>query len=232
VLDRPANFTAIFEFFADTTGRQERFRVSRVAYSTMKGHDLAVLALDASYSDLLRRGYRPWPSAFVLPGAREPVVIVGAPLQNNPTQSYLRLAACPLTGTARVLLERQWHWFDEPRATCRDILPGSSGSPVISRQTGRLVGIVGTTTLGSFFPADCYLGRPCEAEAGGTRVLEETSYFTPVVGIDRCFDRSGRFELARPGCPLDDARQVVARLDQSHAPRSGRTSSQSVERGR
>lgn len=211
LIDRPApsSHRVIFNYFADTTAQQLTVPVSRIAYATMKGQDIAVLELSARYREIVRRGFEPWPITLAPPADDEPVVTVGAPLTSNPATSFLRLAACSLEDRADVVLEYIWHWFDFDRHRCQDVMGGSSGSPVISRRTGEVVGLVNTTTIGAAEYTDCFLNSPCEPSEDGATALSATSYVTPVVRIDRCFDLLGRFIISREGCPLDRNVQVT-----------------------
>lgn len=211
LLDRPAPPThrVVFNYFADTHGQQTTVAVSRIVYATMKGRDLAILELAASYEEMVRRGFRPWRAAAAPPGPEEPVVIVGAPLMNDPNASLLRLAACGHESRAPVVLEFIWHWFDAGRNRCTDIRPGSSGSPVLSRISGRLLGLVNTTTIGAVPYSECFLDHPCEPSPAGIVARPNTSYMTPADRLDRCFDGGGRFDVGLPGCPLDRGVQVA-----------------------
>jgi hypothetical protein len=211
IVDRAVTrYRAVFGYFADTQDEQYEVGSRRVALATMKGQDVAVIELDATHGELRRRGFDPWRPASGRAAEAEPIVVVGAPVMAEADRSYLRLASCRLRGQVSVLLERQWTWFSFDRSDCTDIYPGSSGSPVISRESGRLLGLVNTTTIGSDGLEDCYIGRPCEAEGGSTRVLKSTSYLTPVTGVESCFDEGGLFQLGRPECPLEDGRLAVA----------------------
>jgi hypothetical protein len=70
------------------------------------------------------------------------------------------------------------------------------------------VGLINTTTVGAAAYTDCYLDHPCEPVAGGGAGRDDTSYLTPVIRIDRCFDETGRFALGREDCSLDPGQQV------------------------
>jgi hypothetical protein len=210
LVDRPAgNHRVIFNYFADTIAAQRTVAVRRIAYATMKGLDIAVLELDGTFGDLIGEGFVPWRLA-AWPGlAREPVVVVGAPQIGGAAGSFLRLAACRGEGAVPVLLEFVWHWFDGERNACADVRPGSSGSPVISRITGRVVAIVNTTTAGAAPYTDCYLDHPCEAGGGTVGSRPATNYASPVSSLVECFDTDGLFVLERPGCGLDPGVQLA-----------------------
>jgi Trypsin-like peptidase domain len=203
-----SNHRVIFNYFADGQTPQVSVAVTRIAYATMKGRDIAVLELAARYDDIVRSGFEPWPITLAVPARHEPVVVVGAPLTGSSATSFLRLAQCRLESRADVVLEFVWHWFDFDRNRCSDIREGSSGSPVISRQTGRLLGLLNTTTIGAVPFTDCFLNHPCEPVPGDVASQANTSYMTPLVRMDSCFDEGGQFDLRGQGCPLDADHQV------------------------
>src|SRR5262249_42535250 len=187
LLDQPGSGSVVFDFFIDTQRRQLRVPVRRVAYATMKGQDIALGGLSGRGDDLRRAGYEPWRPVLNLPADDEPVVVVGAPLQVDPALAYLRLAACTLEGRAPRLFEFTWHWYGFERMGCSDIQAGSSGSPVISRRTGRIVALINTSNAGQAWDTACEINSPCEPTRTGSVQPENTSYATPLVGIDRCF---------------------------------------------
>ena len=201
----------VFNFFVDSEHRQLPVSVARIAYATSKGRNIAVLELAASYRELAAQLIRPWivaPSTPVMIG--DPITIVGVPLWPELGESFLRAASCRTDGEAAIVLEHVWHWFDAPFNQCRDILPGSSGSPVISGTTRAVIAIVNTTTIGAEPLTECARGHPCEPFAGGARARPNTTYATSVVGIDACFDDLRHFDLTQPGCPLDAATEPGA----------------------
>lgn len=204
----PPGRRVVFNYFADTPSSHVVVPVNRVAYATMKGQDIAVLELAARHDDIVRSGFKPWRVTLTVPARDEPVVVVGAPLSSGVGESYLRLAACRLEARAPVVLEYIWHWFDYDRNQCADIRPGSSGSPVISRATGRLLGLVSTTTIGAVRYTECFLDHPCEPTPGDIVGQANTSYMTPLVRMDRCFGEDGQFDVRRQDCPLDPGLQV------------------------
>lgn len=175
-------------------------------YPTMKGRDVALPELDARHRDVEARGMRAWRITGRSPAPNEPVVVVGAPLRANAGEAFLRLGSCPLEGRARTVFEYSWFWFDSDRTRCADVAPGSSGSPVISRITGRVVGLVNTTSIGTDPLTACSLDHPCEPEPSQDDPSGNVSA-SNVEGIDRCFMQLGFFDLEAPGCPLDPGRQ-------------------------
>ena len=204
----PTTHRVVFDYFADTQTRQVSVPVSRIAYVTMKGRDLAVLELGVPFAEVVRWGYVPRSLSLTVPVHNEPVVVVGAPLTGVAATSFLRLASCRLESKAPVVMEYVWHWFDMDRHRCADVVGGSSGSPVISTQTDRVVGLVNTTTTGAVPFTECVLNHPCEPVAGGAVGQMSTSYMTPLAGVGNCFDESGVFDLTSDACPLETHRQL------------------------
>lgn len=199
----PGRGQVTFNYFADSTRSQLVVPVVRSAYATMKGQDIGVLELELRYEQLRARGIDPWPLTRGRADASEPVVVVG-----TPESSFLLLAACRLDGQAALVLEHVWYWYGFLRNTCAGIAPGSSGSPVISRRTGQVVGLVNTTTNGGRRAlSECVLDHPCEPVVGGETSRADTTYVTPVLGLDACFP-GGWFDVRGAGCPLDPGEQV------------------------
>ena len=202
-----------FDYFVDTPDRRRVVPAERIAYATMKGADVAIVQLGATYEELTKVGLRP---LAIGAGAREgvPVEIVGVPAQGLMTEElFLRKSRC-VQGPAVDLLEHMWHWWGMRRNDCLDLKPGISGSPLLAADTRQVLGVVNTTTEDAFDRGDdidCSLGVPCETGAAGPRVIDWAGYSVPIQGLERCFDEGGRFSLERAGCPLDDNRQVTLR---------------------
>jgi hypothetical protein len=210
LVDQPGVGRVIFNFFVDSERRQVPVQVARVAYATMKGSDVAVLELTARYMDLavqLIRPLRVASSNRTVPG--DPITIVGAPLWPDLGEAFLRAVSCRTEGVASALLEGTWHWFDAPFNHCRDTLPGSSGSPVISAADRLVIGMVNTSTRGSGAITECAIDSPCELGEAGPLTRPDTTYVASLIGIAACFDADRRFSVAEPGCPLDPGNEPV-----------------------
>jgi hypothetical protein len=213
ITDEPVEgWNATFDYFVDTTEQPITVPVARLAYSTMKSRDVAVLELNASVGELVDKGIRPFQIAESIPDGSFDLSVIGAPATGIPPQiAYLREERCLASGRAD-LFEFIWHFDDTIRTSCQDIYGGSSGSPVFitdafERGDRSIIGLINTTNLGALTP--CYLGAPCEEGTGGTVFRPNTSYVTPVIGLDACFNAAGYFDLATEGCPLDDGRQLL-----------------------
>ncbi len=208
LLDQPAqNMQVIFNYFVDTQQRHIGVPAARVAYSTMKGRDLAVIELAATLGALAQLGVQPLAVASAPAEGPLPLQVVGAPQTGIDLDgAYLRHERCEMDGRAD-LLEYNWHFYDSYRTTCRDISGGSAGSPVFAAAGEELFALIQSSTVGARHP--CYLGAPCEITPGGVEMRRDASYATPVDGLGACFGADGRFDLAQEGCPLDDGRQLA-----------------------
>lgn len=201
---------ATFNFFADATDR-EAVPTAKIAWATMKGVDLALIQLGATLGELIRLGYRPWP-IDAPPAQSTPLVIVGAPVgvpivDIPESERFLRAGTCDAGAGDLRVNERQWLWTGMTENACPEILPGNSGSPVLDRARGTLVGLINTTTFGaSPTAAPCWLGTPCVVDQGGEALSENANYSVPVDGLAACFDETGAFVLGL--CGLDTGANV------------------------
>ena len=205
----PASYRMTFGVFSDTPDSRVEVGVRRIAFSTMKGTDLAVLELAAKRGDLQARGLTPLHLARRPSERNERLVVVGAP-QSGVAGGDLQISACRQDAEGLTVLEYQWHWLDMERNGCLGIAPGSSGSPVLSKWSGFVVAILNTTTRGSSFVDDCFLNRPCEVLDGARALsLRDVNYAAPIAGLSACFDGAGAFDLRGSGCPLDAGAQIT-----------------------
>ncbi len=201
-----ADMSMTFNYFVDTIDQQVTIPVNRVAYSTMKGRDVALVELSATVGGLAQQGIRPIALSAAEPTTPAELRVIGAPSSRVPSEiAYLREEICRASGRAD-LFEFIWHFNDALRTGCQDIYGGSSGSPVFANDDGEIVALINTTSIGALTP--CAAGAPCEVIDAGTRLVSDASYAIPVTGLDNCFV-DGRFELVSPDCPLDNGRQLT-----------------------
>jgi hypothetical protein len=159
----------IFNFFHDSAD-QVPVPVVDVVHASPDAAGIAVLELGATHMTLLERLVRPLRVPFFASiTVRDPVLVVGAPLRPDPVESFLRAASCRIKAVAPVATR------------CRDVLPGSAGSPVVSLLDRLVVAVIVTTA-------------PSE---------EDPSFAAPITGLANCFDAYRRFEVRAPDCPLD-----------------------------
>ena len=169
-------------------------RGTRLAYASMYRTDLAVYELRESYADLAAAGVTPLTLAAEGPSRGDEIRI--------PSGYWTEQRSCTTTGTAYRVHEREWDWWRSIRLPARDgcaIRGGYSGSPIVSRETGLVVGIANTGYVGGRRCID----SACEENRRGRVVMrkdmnygQQTWLLTTCVGADR------RFDLSVPGCRL------------------------------
>ena len=188
---------ASFRYFVDTPAeRIVTVPVRRVVWASMANTDVAVFELGATVGELRARELTPLVFGEQV---EEELVVRGVPVSGTPLEDqYLREAACRFDGVYN-LVEFVWTFRRFLRHDCADIRGGSSGSPVMNRRTGEVVGVMSTAVEGE---SPCYLGTPCVVGGEQPEILSG-SYSAPVWGWDVCFRNDGRFDPERSGCPLE-----------------------------
>ena len=169
-------------------------RGTRLAYASMYRTDLAVYELRESYADLATAGVTPLTLAAEGPSRGDRIRV--------PSGYWTEQRTCTTTGTAYRVHEQAWDWWRSIRLPADDgcaIRGGYSGSPIISRETGLVVGIANTGYVGGRRCID----SACEENRRGRVVMrrnmnygQQTWLLTTCVGTDR------RFDLSVVGCKL------------------------------
>ncbi|MCU0074810.1 trypsin-like peptidase domain-containing protein [Pseudomonas koreensis] len=195
--DLPASGVVRFNFFHDTRSQSKAYPVSRINRSTLRGQDLSIIELSATLGQLIMDGIRPLPLAKqpLMPG--NDILIVGAPVGG-----YIQRMACPQDHSASII-EGPWRWVGQSSNRCLDVVSGLSGSPLLSRYSNTIVGVLGTTTQGSD-RSRCARGSPCEVLAGQVEKRPDTNYASTTEGLVGCFTQ-GRFTPGLGGCSLGAA---------------------------
>ncbi len=169
-------------------------RAVRLQYASMYRTDVALLTLRETYADLAVRGVTPLSLAAEGPSRGERIRI--------PSGYWTEQRACTTTGTAHRLHERAWDWWSSIRLPAHDgcaIRGGYSGSPIVSRETGLVVGVANTGYVG---------GRRCidsaceENRRGRVVVRKHMNYGQQTAWLLGCLDAGRRFDLDAPGCRL------------------------------
>lgn len=212
IVDRAAgpewSFTPAY--FIDTQPPHRAFGVARVLYATMKGADLAVLELDATYGDLAAIGVHPLALSAdaMAPGASielAHIPVIGVP----ENEQFLRHSSCH-SEAGQFLVEgaHPWWWKVAVPNDCQGVAGGTSGSPVVLEGDNVIAGILNTTVTPGY--TGCGPGRPCElADNNLISPREGASYAIPVDGILRALRPNSTLDLTR----LDDGHGVqLARL--------------------
>jgi V8-like Glu-specific endopeptidase len=163
-------------------------------YASMYRTDLAVYELRETYADLAAGGVTPLVLSTSGPSRGDKVRI--------PSGYWVEQRGCTTTGTAYRVHEREWDWWRSIRLPALDgcaIRGGYSGSPIVSRETGEVVGIANTGYVG---------GRRCidsaceENQRGVVRMVRHMNYGQQTWWLTTCVGADRRFDLSASGCKL------------------------------
>ena len=171
----------------------------RLQYASMYRTDVAVLRLRETYAELVAGGVTPFSLATRGPSRGDEVRI--------PSGFWSEQRACTTAGTAYRLHEREWDWWHSIRLPAREgcgIRGGYSGSPIVSRETGEVVGIANTGYVG---------GRRCvdsaceEDRRGRVRTVRHMNYGQQTWWLLTCIGSDRSLDLDVTGCRLAKPRR-------------------------
>lgn len=206
----PAASSFTTHYFVDTPQRRRVVPVKAIPYATLKGLDLAIIELDATWEDLRLQPLR---LAATTPRQGARVFTIGAPVNGVPqNEAWLRRSDCPVAAVVQ-LAEGPWKFHDALRLSCGAIFGGASGSPVLDAATGEVSAIINTSTQGQIHSSGdipCFTNSPCELDQPNGNMILDAAYALPLAGVARCFGNGGRFDLRAPGCPLDPGTALTA----------------------
>lgn len=197
------NHKVYFNVFKNTPDSARiEVAVKQIAYSTMKGTDLAIVELNSTVKQLMDKDIQPLSIAQSVPAAGMPIQIFGIPTENISSEEW-RLRRTSGTQGQKIdkVLEFSWTWFDLYANDASGIAGGNSGSPVFGSLADGVFGLINTTATKDATP--CYLGGPCEPTASGTDYRIGTNYALSVLAVPGCVNSAGKFDVNAPGCTLD-----------------------------
>jgi hypothetical protein len=169
-------------------------RGTSLRYASMYRTDLAVYELRETYADLAAGGVTPLVLSATGPSRGDEIRI--------PSGYWNEQRTCTTPGTAYRVHEQDWDWWRSIRLPALDgcrIRGGYSGSPIVSRSTGEVVGIANTGYIG---------GRRCidsaceENQRGTVRMVRDMNYGQQTWWLNTCIGANRRFDLSVDGCKL------------------------------
>ncbi|CDG17841.1 trypsin-like serine peptidase [Xenorhabdus doucetiae] len=200
IVDQPApefwRYTP--DYFIDKKEELSPIKVNRILYSTMKHEDIAVLQLDATYGDLVKKGYHPLKLKKNLEMKHQPIVLTHIPVNGvNYNYAYLRKSECNITGKSPVLYEggSPWIWAPVFSVNCAGVAGGTSGSPVFETDKTDVIGVLNTTVTPGMI--GCGSNRPCTIENNQGVSTEGASYFIPVNNIANALTNDSKLDLSK-----------------------------------
>ncbi|MEU2929032.1 serine protease [Streptomyces sp. NPDC007251] len=174
--------------------RVATLRANQVVYSTMTDTDVTLYRLTTTYAQIKSAyGISPLTVNDTHPAAGTAIKVVSG--------YWKRTYSCSVDGFVYRLKEGGWTWKDSVRYTSAcDTIGGTSGSPVIDTNTGKVVAVNNT---GNEDGERCTENNPCEVdESGNVTVRQGINYAEEIYQIPACFTAGNKLDLSAAGCTL------------------------------
>jgi Trypsin-like peptidase domain len=172
-------------------------RADLLLYATMTGTDVSLYRLNQTIATIrTNTGISPLTISASHPASGISIFI--------PSGYHAQIWNCSINGFAATVREDQWTWHDSIRYSmpCQ-IIPGTSGSPVVSVATGEVVGANNTINENGEM---CTLDNPCEVNPdGSTTATLNQGYAQETYWFNTCLTASRTIDLTIPGCLLTGA---------------------------
>ncbi|MFD8492766.1 trypsin-like serine peptidase [Amycolatopsis sp. NPDC059657] len=178
----------------DKGGTVATLQATKALYVTMTGTDMALYELKQTYRQIeAEHGARPFTITTGRPAVGTAIRIVSGGLK--------KVYECDIDRLVYRVLETGNVTKDVIRYTqACDTGPGSSGSPMLDRTSGELVGLNNTSNRAG---EQCTVNNPCEMDRDGVITVHKgRGYGTQVYWLTTCFDGHSRLNLAKKGCLL------------------------------
>jgi V8-like Glu-specific endopeptidase len=164
-------------------------------YGTMTGTDVTLYELDTSFADISKKfGVAALTIDSKRPTEGQEIDILSGYWQKG--------YSCKIDGFVFQLKEDAYTSTDSMRYSkdgCHTI-HGTSGSPIVNRNTGLIVGINNT---GNDAGEKCTMDNPCEVSQDGTIFAEKgLSYGQQTYIFYSCLNSAGKIDLSVSGCKL------------------------------
>lgn len=171
----------------------------KILYGTMEGSDIGLVEIGITYKELKKLGIKIFELSKEdsLPG--EELFLVSGYWKTS--------QSCTFTHTAKKVLEGNWVFLNAMAMNPACIIQGGwSGSPIISKISGKIVGVVNTANDGG---TACTLNNPCEKNPDGSTIsVTGRAYGLPTSAFWSCLS-NGNIDLTIPGCKLFKNKQFV-----------------------
>ncbi|MFI6642039.1 serine protease [Streptomyces sp. NPDC050504] len=192
VVNRASSRT--FSLLNSAGSKVATLRASKIAYGTMTDTDVSLYQLTTSYAQIESQyGIKALELQSARPAQGTAIKVVSG--------YWKRIYSCNVDGFAYRLKEGQWTWKDSVRYTsaCQTI-GGTSGSPVVDANTGKVVAVNNT---GNEDGGRCTDNNPCEVDqSGNVTVRQGINYGQQTYQMVPCIGPGSQLDLNRPGCGL------------------------------
>lgn len=167
---------------------------TKISYATMTDTDMAIYETDTTYEEITEEhGIEPLEIDSQRGTEGNAIDVVSG--------YWKQVYSCNLDAFVHELHEDGWVTKDSLRYTsdCKTV-GGTSGSPVIDRESGKIVGVNNT---GNESGGECTLNNPCEVDENGEiTVREGINYGQQVHHLTDCVTTGNKVDLSLPECEL------------------------------
>ncbi|MDO7929513.1 serine protease [Pseudomonas sp. KFB-139] len=201
ITDAEIEGTVEFNFFTDSTVYS--YPLKRVRWSSMQGVDLAIVELQPTLGELIADGIQPLRLTNQMPEDGRDILSIGAPLYIG--TGHLRMAACVHQSSGEIL-QQPWVWRHTVSNQCKDIAKGSSGSPLLTRDTLEMFAVLNLTNQPS--PESFAIERGMEFPPGFPPQAPDSNFGSPVTRLNECFI-DGELNTDPQQCRLFPAHSII-----------------------
>jgi len=186
IVNKSANMRAtLLNEKGSTAGR---LVAQKIVYATMSRTDMAILELNKTYEEIKNEyGIEPLIISNEAPEVGMDIEIISG--------YWKRGFSCAVENIVHNLKEADWDFYDSIGYTkpCK-VYGGTSGSPVLSVETGEVIGVNNT---GSERGRKCTMNNPCEVdENGNIKVIKDKGYAQNTFWLYKCLDESSPDKIA------------------------------------
>ncbi|QKW09191.1 trypsin-like peptidase domain-containing protein [Streptomyces sp. NA04227] len=192
VVDQPSSRT--FTLLDAKAQDVATLKASKVVYGTMTDTDVSLYELTTTYQEIEQQhGIKALELQDQHPEQGRAITVVSG--------YWKKTYSCSVGGFAHELREGDWTFKDSLRYTSEcDIIGGTSGSPVLDDETGKVVAVNNTINEGA---EDCSVNNPCEVDENGeVTVHKNIGYAQETYGIPACIGEGSKLDLDAEGCTL------------------------------
>ncbi|MFE6689996.1 serine protease [Streptomyces sp. NPDC057743] len=192
IVDQPSSRD--FTVLDKSAGELGSLQATKVVYATMTDTDVTLYQTGSTYAEIEQKyGIKPLELSTEHPAKGAGITVVSG--------YWKKTYTCSIDGFVPTLKEGGWSWKDSVRYTpeCHTV-GGTSGSPVVDNQTGKVTAINNT---GNENGERCTENNPCEVDANGNVTVHKgTNYAEETYFIPKCFGAGNKLDLNGAGCTL------------------------------